>query len=165
MSNYSSLFRVLSPSRVQTKIEEKSLPARYTDIMIFCLVQETPTSTNIRIIVEPPPPATTEKGKRSLVDSDEGQNSKRAKFADLNIISTAHKIMEGIMKLDENESTYSNPKNFLSSSFMEGLMRRRWKNGGKSNKHTWDRHVGLMSSFITNTHPKLGYREVFLGMD
>ncbi|CAB5179533.1 unnamed protein product [Rhizophagus irregularis] len=192
MSNYSSLFRVLSPSRVQTKIEEKSLPARYTDIMIFCLVQgdaiknsfpidtrnyatfghlriaikdakqnafvgidadrltlwrvdiiqtkenqevivkehkgvelhsfesvgsyfqETPTSTNIRIIVEPPPPATTEKGKRSLVDSDEGQNSKRAKFADLNIISTAHKIMEGIMKLDENESTYSNPKNFLS---------------------------------------------------
>ncbi|GES97964.1 hypothetical protein GLOIN_2v1764157 [Rhizophagus clarus] len=137
MSNYSSLFRVLSPSRVQTKFEEKSLPARYTDIMIFCLVQgdaiknsfpidtrnyatfghlrtaikdakqnafvgidadrltlwrvdiiqtkenqevivkehkgvelhsfesvgsyfqETPTSTNIRIIVEPPPPATT----------------------------------------------------------------------------------------------------------
>ncbi|RGB41573.1 hypothetical protein C1646_739046 [Rhizophagus diaphanus] len=39
MSNYSSLFRVLSPSRVQTKFEEKSLSARYTDIMIFCLVQ------------------------------------------------------------------------------------------------------------------------------
>ena len=28
MSNYSSLFRVLSPSRVQTKFEENSLPAR-----------------------------------------------------------------------------------------------------------------------------------------
>ncbi|CAB5179207.1 unnamed protein product [Rhizophagus irregularis] len=137
MSNYSSLFRVLLPSQLQTKFEEKSLPAKYTDIMIFCLIQgdaiknsflidtrnyatfghlriaikdakqtafvgidadrltlwrdniiqtkenqevivkehkgvelhsfesvgsyfqETPTSTNIRIIVEPPPPATT----------------------------------------------------------------------------------------------------------
>ncbi|GES98232.1 hypothetical protein GLOIN_2v1805244 [Rhizophagus clarus] len=151
MSNYSSLFRVLSPSRVQTKFEEKSLPARYTDIMIFCLVQgdaiknsfpidtrnyatfghlrtaikdakqnafvgidadrltlwrvdiiqtkenqevivkehkgvelhsfesvgsyfqETPTSTNIRIIVEPPPPATT--GKRRHEDSDSDEES------------------------------------------------------------------------------------------
>ncbi|CAB4391513.1 unnamed protein product [Rhizophagus irregularis] len=87
MSNYSSLFRVLSPSRVQTKFEEKSLPARYTDIMIFCLVQETPTSTNIRIIVEPPPPATT--GKRKAEDSDKDQNSKRVKLADPKIISTA----------------------------------------------------------------------------
>ncbi|CAB5371148.1 unnamed protein product [Rhizophagus irregularis] len=190
MSNYSSLFRVLSPSRVQTKFEEKSLPARYTDIMIFCLVQgdaiknsfpidtrnyatfghlrtaikdakqnafvgidadrltlwrvdiiqtkenqevivkehkgvelhsfesvgsyfqETPTSTNIRIIVEPPPPATT--GKRKAEDSDKDQNSKRVKLADPKIISTAHRIMEDIMKLDENETIYSDPKNFLS---------------------------------------------------
>ncbi|POG61897.1 hypothetical protein GLOIN_2v1700674 [Rhizophagus irregularis DAOM 181602=DAOM 197198] len=40
MSNYSSLFRVLLPSRVQTKFEEKYFRVcRYTDIMIFCLVQ------------------------------------------------------------------------------------------------------------------------------
>ncbi|UZO07637.1 uncharacterized protein OCT59_027917 [Rhizophagus irregularis] len=39
MSSYSSLSRVLSPFRVQTKFEEKTLPARYTDIMVFCLVQ------------------------------------------------------------------------------------------------------------------------------
>ncbi|CAI2175444.1 2944_t:CDS:2 [Funneliformis geosporum] len=41
MSNYSSLFRVLSPSQVQTKFEEKSLPARsnvYTDIVLGCLI-------------------------------------------------------------------------------------------------------------------------------
>uniref|UniRef100_U9UR05 Crinkler effector protein N-terminal domain-containing protein n=1 Tax=Rhizophagus irregularis (strain DAOM 181602 / DAOM 197198 / MUCL 43194) TaxID=747089 RepID=U9UR05_RHIID len=202
MSSYSSLSRVLSPFRVQTKFEENSLPAsptlnpkRYTEIMLGCIVlgeknafpvdfdtgktighlkgaikekksvafcntdandlklwkvnipeskkqeiyegidikvkfggeeldsdlktighvfEEQPPSEHIHILVQPPTPATTEKGKRSLVDSDEGQNSKRAKFADLNIISTAHKIMEGIMKLDENESTYSNPKNFLS---------------------------------------------------
>ncbi|EXX67380.1 uncharacterized protein OCT59_004648 [Rhizophagus irregularis] len=72
------------------------------------------STSSIHILVQLPQPTTTEKGKRSRIDLDEGQNSKRAKFADLNIISTAHKIMEGIMKLDENESTYSNPKNFLS---------------------------------------------------
>ncbi|PKY36186.1 hypothetical protein RhiirB3_421162, partial [Rhizophagus irregularis] len=36
MSNYSSLSRVLSPFRVQTKFEENSLPARYT--MAYYLV-------------------------------------------------------------------------------------------------------------------------------
>ncbi|UZO21852.1 uncharacterized protein OCT59_014236 [Rhizophagus irregularis] len=74
--------------------------------------QETPTGTNIRIIVEPPPPATT--GKRKAEDSDKDQNSKRVKLADPKIISTAHRIMEDIMKLDENETIYSDPKNFLS---------------------------------------------------
>ncbi|CAB4376823.1 unnamed protein product [Rhizophagus irregularis] len=65
MSSYSSLFQVLSPSRVQTKFEEKTLPARYTDIMVFCLVQE--------------PPATT--GKRRLEDSgEENGNPKKEKL-------------------------------------------------------------------------------------
>ncbi|CAB5310535.1 unnamed protein product [Rhizophagus irregularis] len=134
MSSYTSLFRVLSPSRVQTKFEENSLPARYT--MAYYLVLEDlkgekmlpgdeiskylknlPPSS-IHILVEPPPPATTEKGlKRLLEDSDEGRNSKRAKPIDPNIISTARKIMEDIMKLDEDESNYSNPKKLLSLPF------------------------------------------------
>ncbi|CAB4478681.1 unnamed protein product [Rhizophagus irregularis] len=45
MSSYSSLSRVLSPFRVQTKFEENSLPAspalnpkRYTEIMLGCIV-------------------------------------------------------------------------------------------------------------------------------
>ncbi|CAB4495511.1 unnamed protein product [Rhizophagus irregularis] len=79
MSSYSSLSRVLSPFRVQTKFEEKTLPARYTDIMenqemtikehkgvelhsfesVGTHFQDVPLSTNIRIIVQPLLPATT----------------------------------------------------------------------------------------------------------
>ncbi|CAB4401848.1 unnamed protein product [Rhizophagus irregularis] len=68
---------------------------------------------HIHIIVQPPSsPATT--GKRKAEDSDKDQNSKRVKLADPKIISTARRIMEDIMKLDENETIYSDPKNFLS---------------------------------------------------
>ncbi|CAB4398527.1 unnamed protein product [Rhizophagus irregularis] len=206
MSSYTSLFRVLSPSRVQTKFEENSLPARYT-MAYYLVLGEVPAKeeldyvefdsservmilrntiyemkkntfssidrsdlklwkvdipfdcendklkmldnafgtinikedlkgekmlpgdeiskylknlppSSIHILVEPPPPATTEKGlKRLLEDSDEGRNSKRAKPIDPNIISTARKIMEDIMKLDEDESNYSNPKKLLSLPF------------------------------------------------
>ena len=53
MSNYSSLFRVLSPSRVQTKIEEKSLPARSNRYMaeftLFCYVLGTPVNSAIPV--------------------------------------------------------------------------------------------------------------------
>ncbi|PKK59642.1 hypothetical protein RhiirC2_820485 [Rhizophagus irregularis] len=76
-----------------------------------------PPRRHIHIIVQPPMPATTGKGKRSLGDSDEDQNSKRVKLADPNIISTARKIMEDIMKLDEDESSYSNPKKHFSLPF------------------------------------------------
>ncbi|GET56884.1 hypothetical protein GLOIN_2v1549788 [Rhizophagus irregularis DAOM 181602=DAOM 197198] len=61
MSSYSSLSRVLSPFRVQTKFEENSLPAspalnpkRYTEIML-----EQPPSEHIHILVQLPTPATT----------------------------------------------------------------------------------------------------------
>ncbi|CAB5190691.1 unnamed protein product [Rhizophagus irregularis] len=50
MSSYSSLSRVLSPFRVQTKFEEKTLPARYTDIMVFCLVQDKLTLWRVDIV-------------------------------------------------------------------------------------------------------------------
>ncbi|CAB4437605.1 unnamed protein product [Rhizophagus irregularis] len=60
------------------------------------------------IIVQPPfLPATTEIGKQPLGDSVKGQNN-------LNIISTTHKNMKNIMKLNKDESSYSNPENFLS---------------------------------------------------
>ncbi|RGB23542.1 hypothetical protein C1646_748171 [Rhizophagus diaphanus] len=98
MSNYFLLFRVLSPSRVQTKFEENSLPAsptlnpkrscrrgNVTRNEISKYLKNLPPSS-IHIIVEPLLPATTEKGKRSLVDSDEGQNSKRAKFAGRRVV-------------------------------------------------------------------------------
>ncbi|GES90603.1 hypothetical protein GLOIN_2v1786107 [Rhizophagus clarus] len=166
MSNYSSLFRVLSPSRVQTKFEEKSLPARYTDIMIFCLVQgdaiknsfpidtrnyatfghlrsaikdakqnafvehkgvelhsfesvgsyfqETPTSTNIRIIVEPPPPATTGKRRWDFGDGNEDRDRKKVPET---ILTCAQKIMEDIKKLSENSKDYSNPENIFHCHF------------------------------------------------
>ncbi|PKB96510.1 hypothetical protein RhiirA5_385289, partial [Rhizophagus irregularis] len=42
MSSYSSLFRVLLPSRLQTNFEENSLPARY--IMIGCFILGSGTS-------------------------------------------------------------------------------------------------------------------------
>ncbi|CAB5378580.1 unnamed protein product [Rhizophagus irregularis] len=59
-------------------------PKRYTEIMLGCIVL----------------------GEKNAfpVDFD----------TDLNIISTACRIMEDIMKLDENETIYSDPKNFLS---------------------------------------------------
>ncbi|PKK58149.1 hypothetical protein RhiirC2_796786 [Rhizophagus irregularis] len=74
--------------------------------------EEQPPSEHIHILVQPPMPTTT--GKRPLENSDEDQNSKRVKLADPKIISTARRIMEDIMKLDENETIYSDPKNFLS---------------------------------------------------
>jgi hypothetical protein len=53
MSNYPSLFRVLSPSRVQTKFEENSLPARsnryMAEITLFCYVLGTPVNSAIPV--------------------------------------------------------------------------------------------------------------------
>jgi len=53
MSNYSSLSRVLSPFRVQTKFEENSLPARSNRYMaeftLFCYVLGTPVNNSIPI--------------------------------------------------------------------------------------------------------------------
>ncbi|POG61805.1 hypothetical protein GLOIN_2v1786107 [Rhizophagus irregularis DAOM 181602=DAOM 197198] len=89
---------------------EKLTPFKYFGDIFACS-----SSKNIRIIAQPPQPATT--GKRPLEYSDEGQNSKRAKPLDPNIISTARKIMEDIMKLDEDESSYSNPKKILLLPF------------------------------------------------
>src|SRR4051812_24707413 len=53
MSSYSSLSRVLSPFRVQTKIEENSLPARSNRYMaeftLFCYVLGTPVNNAIPV--------------------------------------------------------------------------------------------------------------------
>ncbi|CAB4398421.1 unnamed protein product [Rhizophagus irregularis] len=177
MSSYSSLSRVLSPFRVQTKTEENTLPARY--MAYYLVLGEVPAKrkldyvefdsskrvmilrntiydekkntfssidrndlilwkvdipfdcendklkmldnvnlppSSIHILVQPPPPATNGKGKRSLGDSDEDQNSKRVKLADPNIISTARKIMEDIMKLDEDESNQMNALDELDNT-------------------------------------------------
>ena len=53
MSNYSSLSRVLSPFRVQTKTEENTLPARsnryMAEITLFCYVLGTPLNSAIPV--------------------------------------------------------------------------------------------------------------------
>ncbi|CAG8643231.1 4952_t:CDS:2 [Ambispora gerdemannii] len=71
------------------------------------------STSNIRIIVQPPLPATT--GKRKSDDSDEENESKSSKKMKLKDVS--RKIMVNIKKLDGNPAVYSNPQNFLSLPF------------------------------------------------
>ncbi|GBC09901.1 hypothetical protein RclHR1_00920019 [Rhizophagus clarus] len=49
--------------------------------------QETPTSTNIRIIVEPPPPATTGKRRWDFGDGNEDRDRKKGKLTGAFIMS------------------------------------------------------------------------------
>ncbi|GBC36095.1 hypothetical protein GLOIN_2v1736613 [Rhizophagus irregularis DAOM 181602=DAOM 197198] len=106
--------RLLENHRVDLDVKEEFSGERLDETWHIDLTfKEPPPKEHIHIIVQPPSsPATT--GKRPLENSDEDQNSKRVKLADPNIISTARRIMEDIMKLDENETIYSDPKNFLS---------------------------------------------------